>query len=44
MTTRRHFLQKAGLTTLALSLPFSDSIAQALGQEPKVLRVAIMGL
>ena len=44
MTTRRHFLQKAGLTTLALSLPFSDSIAQALDQEPKVLRVAIMGL
>ena len=44
MTTRRHFLQKAGLTTLALSLPFSDSIAQALGQEPKVLRVPIMGL
>jgi predicted dehydrogenase len=44
MSTRRHFLQQAGLTTLALSLPFSDSIAQALGQEPKVLRVAIMGL
>ncbi|MCM0060378.1 MAG: Gfo/Idh/MocA family oxidoreductase [Algoriphagus sp.] len=44
MTTRRHFLQKAGLTTLALSLPFSDSLAQTLGQEPKVLRVAIMGL
>jgi predicted dehydrogenase len=45
MSTRRHFLQKAGLTTLALSLPFSDSIAQALGQEEtKVLRVAIMGL
>jgi predicted dehydrogenase len=44
MTTRRHFLQKAGLTTLALSLPFADSIAQALDQESKVLRVAIMGL
>ena len=44
MSTRRHFLQQASLTTLALSLPFSDSIAQALGQEPKVLRVAIMGL
>ena len=44
MTTRRHFLQQAGLTTLALSIPFSDSIAQALGKEPKVLRVAIMGL
>jgi predicted dehydrogenase len=44
MTTRRQFLQKAGLSTLALSLPFSDSIAQALGQESKVLRVAIMGL
>ncbi|MDA0313816.1 MAG: Gfo/Idh/MocA family oxidoreductase [Bacteroidetes bacterium] len=45
MSTRRHFLQKASLTTLALSLPFSDSIAKALGQqEPKVLRVALMGL
>ena len=45
MSTRRQFLQKAGLSTLALSRPFSDSIAQALGQqEPKVLRVAIMGL
>ena len=45
MSTRRHFLQQAGLTTLALSLPFSDSIAQALGyEESKVLRVAIMGL
>jgi hypothetical protein len=32
MSTRRQFLQKAGLSTLALSLPFSDSIAQALGQ------------
>jgi predicted dehydrogenase len=45
MSTRREFLQKAGLSTLALSLPFSDSIAQALGyEESKVLRVAIMGL
>jgi predicted dehydrogenase len=45
MSTRRQFLQKAGLSTLALSLPFSDSIAQALGyEESKVLRVAIMGL
>jgi predicted dehydrogenase len=45
MTTRRQFLQTAGLSTLALSLPFSDSIAQALGyEESKVLRVAIMGL
>ena len=45
MSSRRHFLHQAGLTTLALSLPFSDSIAQVLGQqEPKVLRVALMGL
>ncbi len=45
MSTRRRFLHQAGLTTLALSLPYSDSIARALGQqEPKVLRVALMGL
>lgn len=45
MSTRRLFLQQASLSTLALSLPFSDGIAQALGQsETKILRVAIMGL
>ena len=45
MSSRRQFLHQAGLTTLAISLPFSNSIAEALGQqEPKVLRVALMGL
>jgi predicted dehydrogenase len=45
MSTRRDFLQKAGLSSLALSLPFADSLA-ALNSSPedKVLRVALMGL
>lgn len=45
MSSRRDFLQKAGLSTLAMTLPFSDSIASVnFGREEKVLRVAIMGL
>ncbi|OOG69612.1 Gfo/Idh/MocA family protein [Algoriphagus sp. A40] len=45
MSTRRIFLQKAGLSTLALSLPFANSLsAMNTDKEDKVLRVAIMGL
>ena len=45
MPTRRHFLQQAGLTTLALSLPFANSLAHESGQkDQRVLRVALMGL
>jgi predicted dehydrogenase len=45
MTSRRDFLQKAGLSTLAFTLPFADPIAAMNFQkEEKVLRVAIMGL
>ena len=45
MNSRRDFLQKAGLSTLAVSLPFTDALsAITSGQEDKVLRVAIMGL
>uniref|UniRef100_UPI0040479F7E Gfo/Idh/MocA family protein n=1 Tax=Algoriphagus sp. TaxID=1872435 RepID=UPI0040479F7E len=45
MPTRRHFLHQAGLTTLALSLPFANSLAQESAQkDQKVLRVALMGL
>ena len=45
MATRRNFLHQAGLTTLAIGLPFSNGIAQVLNQqETKVLRVALMGL
>lgn len=45
MSTRRDFLQKAGLSTLALSLPLTDTFASSIfSQEEKVLRVAIMGL
>lgn len=45
MNSRRDFLQKAGLSTLAVSLPFTDAFsAMSLEREDKVLRVAIMGL
>lgn len=45
MSTRRDFLQKAGLSTLALSLPLVDTLAASVfSKEEKVLRVAIMGL
>ncbi|WP_026951844.1 Gfo/Idh/MocA family protein [Algoriphagus mannitolivorans] len=45
MNTRREFLHKATLSSLAVSLPFSDSLAAFNSvQEDKVLRVAIMGL
>lgn len=45
MSTRRIFLQKAGLSTLALGFPFTDSLsAMNIKKEDKVLRVAIMGL
>lgn len=45
MNSRREFIQKAGITSLALSLPFSDALAHSLGEkEDKILRVAIMGL
>jgi predicted dehydrogenase len=45
MNTRRDFLQKAGLTSLALSLPFADPLAAMnFSQDEKILRVAIMGL
>ena len=45
MNTRRKFLHKATLSSLAVSLPFSDSLtAFTMPKEDKVLRVAIMGL
>jgi predicted dehydrogenase len=45
MSSRRDFLHKAGLSTLAMTLPFADSIGSVdVGREDKVLRVAIMGL
>lgn len=45
MSSRRIFLQKAGLSTLALGLPFANSLsAMNITKEDKVLRVAIMGL
>jgi predicted dehydrogenase len=45
MNSRRKFLQKAGLSTLAISLPLSETLANLNGmKEEKVLRVAIMGL
>ncbi|WP_111670783.1 Gfo/Idh/MocA family protein [Algoriphagus litoralis] len=45
MRTRRIFIKRAGLSTLALSLPFSDTLsAMNFKKEDKVLRVAIMGL
>ena len=45
MKNRRKFLQTAGLSTLALSLPWSESLAYlSSSKEDKVLRVALMGL
>lgn len=45
MGTRRIFLKRAGLTTLALSLPFTETLAAMdFQKDDKVLRVAIMGL
>jgi predicted dehydrogenase len=45
MNSRRDFLQKAGLSTLAITLPFADPLsAMNFEKEDKVLRVAIMGL
>jgi predicted dehydrogenase len=45
MSSRRDFLQKAGLSTLAITLPFADPLsAMNFQKEEKVLRVAIMGL
>jgi predicted dehydrogenase len=45
MGTRRIFLKRAGLSTLALSLPFTETLsAMDFQKEDKVLRVAIMGL
>ncbi|GAB2491538.1 Gfo/Idh/MocA family protein [Algoriphagus taiwanensis] len=45
MTTRREFIEKASLSTLAVSLPFASSFSSSpKKQEEKVLRVAIMGL
>ena len=45
MRTRRIFIKRAGLSTLALSLPFSDTLSTMnFKKEDKVLRVAIMGL
>ena len=45
MNTRREFLHKATLSTLAVSLPFSESFAAFQApREDKILRVAIMGL
>ena len=45
MSTRRVFLQKAGISTLALSLPYANTLsAMQTEKEGKVLRVAIMGL
>lgn len=45
MSSRRDFLQKAGISTLAISLPFTEALSAIhLEREDKVLRVAIMGL
>ncbi|NVJ86942.1 MAG: Gfo/Idh/MocA family oxidoreductase [Algoriphagus sp.] len=46
MQTRRQFIQKAGLTTLAaVNLPFAESFSGSVfSKEDKILRVAIMGL
>ena len=45
MSDRRVFLKKAGVSTLALSLPFTNTFsAMNTEKEDKILRVAIMGL
>ena len=45
MSSRRIFLQKAGISTLALSLPYANPLsAMTTDKEDKILRVAIMGL
>jgi predicted dehydrogenase len=45
MSSRRKFLQKAGLSTLAISLPLSETLGNLKGMnDEKILRVAIMGL
>lgn len=45
MATRREFIQKAGLSTLAISLPLANSFGKTDEiKNDQVLRVAIMGL
>jgi predicted dehydrogenase len=45
MDNRRVFLKKAGISTLALSLPYATTLSAMQTQnEDKILRVAIMGL
>lgn len=45
MITRREFIEKTSLSTLAVSLPFTSSFSSIPKmKEEKVLRVAIMGL
>ena len=45
MGTRRIFIKRAGLPTLAMSLPFAETLsAMNFQKEDKILRVAIMGL
>jgi FlaA1/EpsC-like NDP-sugar epimerase len=45
MNSRRIFLRRAGLSSLALSLPLTQTLsAMDFNKDEKILRVAIMGL